>query len=63
VWEDICRSNADEITLALDEVICGLEETRSSIASGDFAAVGIAFEKANEVIRSLRARTDRGDSR
>jgi prephenate dehydrogenase len=63
VWEDICRSNADEITVALDEVIGELEAIRSSVATGDFASAGLAFDKANELIRGLRARADRDDSR
>lgn len=51
VWEDICRTNADEITTALDELIGRMEAIRSSIASGDFAAVGSAFGDANELMR------------
>jgi prephenate dehydrogenase len=47
IWEDICRTNADEITLALDEVISELEAARASIASGDFEEVGAAFSEAN----------------
>jgi prephenate dehydrogenase len=51
VWEDICRTNADEITTALDELIGRMEAIRSSIASGDFGAVGSAFGDANELMR------------
>jgi prephenate dehydrogenase len=50
VWEDICRTNADEITLALDEVISEIEAARSSITSGDFDGVGAAFDEANRLI-------------
>lgn len=50
VWEDICRTNADEITFALDEVIGEIEAARSSIASGDFDGVGAAFDEANRLI-------------
>jgi prephenate dehydrogenase len=60
VWEDICRTNADEITAALDELIGRMEATRSSIASGDFAAVGSAFDDANELMRRFQSfRPDR----
>jgi prephenate dehydrogenase len=52
VWEDICRTNADEITLALDEVIGEIEAARSSITSGDFDGVGLAFEEANRLIHN-----------
>ncbi|MFY9609954.1 MAG: prephenate dehydrogenase/arogenate dehydrogenase family protein [Blastocatellia bacterium] len=53
VWQDICRTNADEITSALDELIGQLEKIRSSIATGDFAAVGSAFGDANKLMRRL----------
>lgn len=49
VWEDICRTNADEIAAALDEVIGEMEATRSSITSGDFDSVGAAFDEANSI--------------
>lgn len=55
VWEDICRTNADEITTALDELIGRMDAIRSSIASGDFAAVGSAFGDANELMRRFHA--------
>ena len=47
VWEDICRTNADEITFALDELISEIEAARSSLASGDFDGVGEAFDEAS----------------
>ena len=50
VWEDICRTNSDEITLALDEVIGEIEAARSSITSGDFDGVGAVFDEANRLI-------------
>lgn len=56
VWEDICRTNADEITTALDDLIGRMEAMRSSIASGDVAAVGSAFGDANETMRRLQKR-------
>lgn len=49
VWEDICRTNSDEITVALDEVIGEMEAARSSITSGDFDSVGAAFDEANSL--------------
>lgn len=55
VWEDICKTNADEITTALDELIGRMEAIRSSIASGDFAAVGSSFSEANELMRRFHA--------
>ena len=50
IWKDICRTNADEITQALAEVIGELEATRKAVASGDSAALVEAFEKANESV-------------
>jgi len=49
MWEDICRTNADEITTALDEVISEMEGSRASIASGDFDGIGVAFNEANQL--------------
>jgi len=51
MWEDICRTNADEITLALDEVIGELEAARAGIAGGDFESLRTAFEEANDLVR------------
>lgn len=61
VWEDVCRTNADQITAALDDVIDEMEAIRLAIASGDFAAVGAAFDDANELMRILRTTSGRGD--
>ena len=55
VWEDICRTNADEITAALEEVIGEMESIRSSVASGDFGSVGAAFGDANGLMRRFQA--------
>ncbi len=49
MWEHICRTNADEITHALDEVISELEGARASIASGDFDGLGAAFDEGNKL--------------
>ena len=54
VWEDICRSNADEIKTALDEVIGEMESMRASLASGNLAQVGAAFSDANELMRRFQ---------
>ena len=54
VWEDICRSNADEITSALDEAIAQIEALRMAISSGDFSSVGDMFGAAGEYARVLR---------
>lgn len=62
VWEDICRTNADEITMALDELIDRMEAIRSSIASGDFAAVGSAFDEANELVRRFQMNSTRNEA-
>jgi len=53
VWEDICRSNVDEITLALDELISEIEEMRTNISSRDFDRVGESFKDANRLSSSL----------
>ena len=52
VWEDICRTNADEISLALDDVIGEIEAARSSISSGNFEDLGGAFELANNLVKT-----------
>jgi len=52
VWEDICRTNADEISLALDDVIGEIEAARSSISSGNLEELGGAFELANKLVKT-----------
>ena len=54
VWEDICRTNSDEITSALDETIAQMEAVRSAISSGDFSSAGDMFTAAGESARLLR---------
>lgn len=49
MWEDICRTNTDEITIALDEVISEMEAARSSVAGGEFEGLRAAFEEANNL--------------
>jgi prephenate dehydrogenase len=64
VWEDICRTNADEITLALDELIGEMEAVRSSIGTGDLDGTGKAFGDANALIENKRLfANERIDSR
>jgi prephenate dehydrogenase len=59
VWEDICRTNPDEIDFALANVIRELELLRLSIKSGDFDSLGNSFLAGNEVAQSfLKARKD-----
>jgi len=62
MWEDICRTNADEITLALDEVISEMEAARSSLASGDFDGLGDAFKEANILVDRSAVPGDREES-
>lgn len=62
MWEDICRTNADEITIALDEMIGEIEATRSSISGGELDALSAAFEAANELVRRFGAVGDHGSS-
>ena len=54
VWEDICRTNSDEITSALDDTIAQMEAVRSAISSGDFSSAGDMFTAAGESARLLR---------
>ncbi|HYV05143.1 MAG TPA: prephenate dehydrogenase/arogenate dehydrogenase family protein [Blastocatellia bacterium] len=59
VWQDICRTNADEIGAALDEVMTAIGQMRSSISSGDFATVGTAFGDANGLMRRFQMASER----
>jgi prephenate dehydrogenase len=54
IWEDICRTNADNIATALGEFINNLEEIRRWIESGDFPALGEAFRQANNFVAKLK---------
>lgn len=60
VWEDICRTNADEIAAALDEVISEMEDARSNIASGDFEGIASKFKEANAMLESNSLRDRQG---
>lgn len=57
VWEDICRTNADEISLALDEVIVEMESIKAALADGSFSTLARAFEQANEFSRNTVRRS------
>lgn len=48
VWEDICRTNADEISRALGLVSRQLEEIRLAIERGDFDEAGASFRQASD---------------
>ena len=57
VWEDVCRTNADEIRDALDEIIMEIETMRAALAEGSLSTLRSAFEKANDFSRSRARRT------
>jgi prephenate dehydrogenase len=51
VWKDVCKTNGDEITAALDETIGEIEAMRAAISSGDFSGLGEMFQIANELMQ------------
>ncbi|HMG34805.1 MAG TPA: prephenate dehydrogenase/arogenate dehydrogenase family protein [Blastocatellia bacterium] len=51
VWEDICKSNADEITASLDEVLGEIEAIKKAVQLGDLNTLHDMFDAANDVIR------------
>lgn len=51
VWEDICRTNADEIASALDETIAEIEALRAAISSGDLTGASEMFDAAGSLMR------------
>ncbi len=53
VWEDILRTNADEIASALGEVVSEIESLRQAVTSGDTERARDAFEKANAFVRRM----------
>jgi len=63
VWEDICRTNADEITVGIDDVIAEMEFIRSSLVRGDFDSVGEAFGDANRLMQRFQAASKRDDEK
>ncbi|MEK6405535.1 MAG: prephenate dehydrogenase/arogenate dehydrogenase family protein [Acidobacteriota bacterium] len=63
VWEDICRTNADEVSSALDEAIAEIEAVRAAISSGDFAALSEMFGAAGTLMRRFHdQRNHKADS-
>ena len=46
VWQDVCRTNADEIGVALDRLIAALQEIRHGLAEP--ATIDRVFARANE---------------
>jgi prephenate dehydrogenase len=53
VWEDICRTNADEIAAALDETIAEIEAVRVAVLSGDSSGLSDMFGAAGKLIDRL----------
>ena len=51
VWEDVCKTNGDEIVAALDATISEIESVRAAISSGEFSDLGEMFQTANELMR------------
>lgn len=54
MWEDICRTNADEIASALDETISEIEAVRVAVSSGDSSSLKEMFEAAGELTVRIR---------
>jgi prephenate dehydrogenase len=58
VWSDICRTNPDEIDLALGRVIGEIESLRNKIKTRDFESLGESFKAGSVFAESfLNART------
>ena len=49
IWKDICRTNADEIAVALGEVLAEIDMARRALAAGDDSHLQRAFEAANKL--------------
>ena len=62
IWEDICRSNSEEIAEALADVVRELEITRLRVDSGDFRALGEAFKSAGDLVERIRRAKTNGGS-
>ncbi len=62
MWEDICRSNSEEIAEALADVVRELEITRLRVDSGDFRALGEAFKSAGDLVARIRRAKNNGGS-
>jgi prephenate dehydrogenase len=48
VWEDICRTNHDEIETALDMLGRTIERMRKALKDSDFTSLGREFDRAND---------------
>jgi prephenate dehydrogenase len=57
VWEDVCRTNTDEISSALEEIIVEIETIKAALADGSFSTLARAFEQANELSRNTARRS------
>jgi prephenate dehydrogenase len=58
VWEDICRTNSDEITAALAEMISQISALQAALSSGDLASVRETFRAANDFMQQLNMRRE-----
>jgi prephenate dehydrogenase len=60
IWEDICRSNSDEIVEALNETLSQIEGVRDALSASDFAELGKKFKGAADLVSRLsEAKTSR----
>jgi prephenate dehydrogenase len=53
MWRDICRTNGDEIAAALSEMNDEIRWLNEAMVEKRFEDVQDAFEKANEIARSI----------
>jgi prephenate dehydrogenase len=53
IWEDICRTNSDQIATALAEFASELETMRLALESGDFDKLRDVFNQANRFVEGL----------
>jgi prephenate dehydrogenase len=58
VWEDICRTNQDQIETALDMLGRTIERMRKALKDSDFTSLGREFDTANDFTE--RFQTTRG---
>ncbi|MFP5263238.1 MAG: prephenate dehydrogenase [Blastocatellia bacterium] len=58
VWEDICRTNSDQIAASLGEVAAQVSRLQAAVSGGDFATVREAFRAANDFMQQLNMRTE-----
>ena len=58
IWEDIFRTNPDEIDFALANVVREIELLRLSIKSGDFESLGDSFQAGTGFAQSFLKRND-----